>query len=379
MSFKRIVIPMVNVAIFVVAGAILYHFAAKSDSTITSSQAEEANEGVPTAVPVRIAPITRTSLHQELTAYGRVEPAPESAQSPAAQAQITPPVASLVAEVHCKEGDHVEKGQLLLVLDTRWADARIVRAQSFVTASQKFADAVAPLSTSSSWLPPLAAWADSAAQAELVYANTQRQMQNITAPIAGTVTALSIRPGEIARPDVPAIDLVDMDHLVLALDIPGNFAPDVKVDQPASVIPVSKATLFQSGTRPATAPSSNSRIVRIDPTIDPATGMTSADVLLPSHSDFTPGQFFSAKIEIQSHADCLTVPAESIVPDALGRPRIAIVSDDQRQATFRFVQLGIREDDLVELKDEDIQPGQWIVTTGAYSLVNRSGIIVVGH
>jgi multidrug efflux pump subunit AcrA (membrane-fusion protein) len=117
----------------------------------------------------------------------------------------------------------------------------------------------------------------------------------------------------------------------------------------------------------------------IDPTIDAATGMASVDVALPQSAGVKPLQFVRASIVLEQQADCLAVPADAIVIDSLGRPQIAVVSDDQRQATMQFVQTGLREADMVQVTADGLQAGQAIVTRGAYGLVNRTGIRVVGQ
>jgi hypothetical protein len=58
---------------------------------------------------------------------------------------------------------------------------------------------------------------------------------------------------------------------------------------------------------------------------------------------------------------------------------VAFVSDDEHQATFHYVDLGIRQDDRVELLGDTVSPGEEIVTGGAYGLLNQSGITVVGR
>ena len=73
------------------------------------------------------------------------------------------------------------------------------------------------------------------------------------------------------------------------------------------------------------------------------------------------------------------MPAESIVRDPTGRPRVAFVNANEHEAVFQPVELGIREGDLVEITGDSVTEGQEIVTEGAYGLANRTGIVVVGR
>jgi hypothetical protein len=76
-------------------------------------------------------------------------------------------------------------------------------------------------------------------------------------------------------------------------------------------------------------------------------------------------------------ADCLVVPADAIVRDALDRPFIGIVTEDRKQATLRPVFPGLREGDWVQVTGDGIAADQTIVVGGAYALQFRNDINVL--
>jgi multidrug efflux pump subunit AcrA (membrane-fusion protein) len=84
-----------------------------------------------------------------------------------------------------------------------------------------------------------------------------------------------------------------------------------------------------------------------------------------------------SRIVVEQRLDCLVVPAESIVRDSEGHTKIAVVSDDEHQATLQRVDLGLREGDRVEVRADWLEAGTTIVTTGASALLNRTDIAVV--
>jgi membrane fusion protein, multidrug efflux system len=358
MSWKRAIFSVINLVIFVGAGILLFHLAKNTTAAPSEEEEEAMNPGVPTAVAVHAGEIGRMTLHRVITVYGRVEGEPATGNAPAAEAHITPAVYGLVSQVDCIEGEHVTQGQTLLTMDTRTADAQVERARAFLAAVQK-------AGTGSQQGGPayLIQLLGDLAQAELDYAQGQRKLLEIASPISGVVTNVSIHAGEVAGPGSGGIEIVDTDRLVAALDIPGFEAGSVKIGQA-----VAMEGLGAGG-----------KIVRVDPGVDLTTGTVSADVALPAGSGFRPGEFVSGRIQIETHADCLAVPAESIVRDPQGRARITMVNGDEHEATFRYVDVGIREGDWVEVSGEGLDAGQEIVTGGAYGLLDRSGIVVVGR
>jgi biotin carboxyl carrier protein len=123
-----------------------------------ASDVEAAELVKHTNVEVRIGTIQKMTLHDELVAFGYVEPEPATADKPAAEANITLDWPAVVSDVACLEGQAVKKGQTLLI---------------------------------SKNVP-------------------------VTSPIDGTVIAVNIRPGEIALPTATAVRIVDLNRLVIA-------------------------------------------------------------------------------------------------------------------------------------------------------------------
>jgi membrane fusion protein, multidrug efflux system len=364
MNAKRWIASIVNLCIFTIAGLALYDLGNRRN-VMGIPKGGEAPSNVPTEVPVRVGTIQQTTLRQLLTAYGWVEPAPASTTRPAAEAHLTAPAAALISEVDCVEGEHVDKGQTLFALDPRAADAVIAADKQLVAGSQSLLQSVTGSARPSDvpgWIQYFAQWQLNSAQSELARATSQRDLLTVTAPISGTITALQIHPGEIADPAAQAVELVDTDRLVLALDIPGFAVPNVRIGQ--SVI-INPAGIWGD-------------VIFIDPAINPATGMASVDVSLPPRSDLKAGQFTGAQIVLDERA-CLAVPAQSIVHDSLGRAQLAVVDPDERQATMQIVQTGIRDGDQIEVNGPSLQAGQEIVVGGAYGLLSRTGITVVAR
>src|SRR2546427_1159316 len=86
---------------------------------------EQQADKVTTEVAVQVGKLTRTNLHQYVTAYGTIEPEPAHDGQPGAGARLAPAAPGIVAEVMCVEGQHVEKGAALFRLDSRPVDVAI--------------------------------------------------------------------------------------------------------------------------------------------------------------------------------------------------------------------------------------------------------------
>ncbi len=92
---------------------------------------------VVTEVAVQTGKITRATLHRYVMAYGMVEPEPAINGKPAASSKIAAPIAGILTQAFCEEGQAVKKGSTLFELDTRAADALVAKAEVSVEFAQK--------------------------------------------------------------------------------------------------------------------------------------------------------------------------------------------------------------------------------------------------
>jgi len=370
MNAKRAVSAVLTVAVFAAAGLLLYAMLSGGRSTMGPPTEADENPHTDAIVPVQVGTISKATVHRTLTVYGQVEPAPASADQPAAAAMVSVPSADLVADVTCAEGQSVKAGQVLFRLDARAADAQAAQAQALATAAAAAVDALhdAPAGSVPAWVITAAQWEKDSAQAMLDHARAQQQWRIVTAPMSGTVTAVNIRAGQVAAASTPAVEIVDLHRLVAALDVPGFDASSVASGQRVGVEMRTAAANSAMAPGASTRPSAiEGSIVRVDPAADASTGMVSVDVALPADSGLRPGQFVCGHIEIESHADCLVVPAAAIVTDINGQPRIALV-EGMHRASFLPVVVGIRQGDTVEISAPGLAAGQPIVTGGAFAL-----------
>jgi membrane fusion protein (multidrug efflux system) len=103
---------------------------------VKGKQADDDEVEVPPVVSVHMGKITRATVRRYVEGYGTVEPQPAQEGAPAASARVASPVAGLLAEVLCVQGQRVEKGALLFQLDDRSARAEEEKAQAAVLSAK---------------------------------------------------------------------------------------------------------------------------------------------------------------------------------------------------------------------------------------------------
>jgi RND family efflux transporter MFP subunit len=371
MDSSRTTAAVVKAVMLLIILAALYFLWTERTPQLKPGEQEEAAIG-PTDVAVDVGTIRRVTMRGYVTAFGAVQPSPASANQPAANANITVPSPALVDQVSCYEGQRVDQGQVLFTLDSRAADANIQLRREALTNFQANYDRLLEASKTSTipaWHLSQAQQQRDSAQSDLDAALTQKKLLTFTSPISGTVVNVRVSAGAVADPAVAAVEVVDLDRLIVEVAVPGSELSAVKPGQSASLTFAANAA-----TQPSAIVSS---VVRVDPILDSRTNLGAVDISVPAQSGLWPGEWAQAEIVCQEHPDCLAVPAQSIVRDSMDRPFIGVVSDDGHRAVLEPVETGLRDGDLVEVRSPDLREGQTVVTAGSAGLLVRTDIRIL--
>jgi RND family efflux transporter MFP subunit len=277
------------------------------------------------------------TLHRYVTGYGTVEPAPATAEQPAAGAQLAVPTAGVVARVNVVEGQHVEQGDVLMELNSGTVTADY--AEQAVERQKKL---YAQQNTSLK---------------NLQDAEAQLASLRVTAPLSGTVTRLNVKPGTAVDVNTVVAEVMDLNRLAVSASIPAAEAGELKTGEEVQVL---------------TEPPVTTMLSFVSPAVDPNNGAVLVRTLLPADSGLRPGQFVSLRIVTTVHTNCLVAPAEGVVTDESGHSVIALVHGDE--ATQTPVQTGFREDGWVEIAGTGLKEGDSVATVGAYGLPEKTKI-----
>jgi membrane fusion protein (multidrug efflux system) len=319
---------------------------------------------VETEVAVHVGKVTRQTVRAWVTAYGVVEPEPPGVR-PAAGARVSPATPGVVTAVLCREGQAVERGQILFQLDPRAADVAADKARHALEYARTTLERQRKLmdveGTSRRQLLE-AEQAFAAAQADLKAAQTQQALLRVVAPMAGTVARVAIKAGDGVDLTTTLAEIVNLDRLVVSAGVPSPELGPLRVGQRAEV----------QGESMALAGS----VASIRPEVDDRTGTALVRVSVPAGSGLRPGQLVTVRIASEEREDRLTVPVESVVKDTEGRTVVALVKDGR--AVQKPVKAGLREAGRVEVEGEGLAEGLTVVTEGAYALPPQTKVRVLG-
>ena len=333
------------------------------------------------AVPVVTAKAESRDVPVKLRANGTVT----ALQSVDLRAQIT----STVREVHIREGQNVQKGELLVSLDARAEEANIRKAEAQVekdradlaTAgrdlerqrelfTQKFISQAA-LDVAQNKVDTLKGQlaVDQAAAESMRVA---RAYTEIRAPFAGRTGVIPVRAGSLVQPSQnttssapPLVTVTQIDPISVAFTLPEQELPTLQTALRAGGVPVSATS--SSGTA-----TFNGKVTFVDNAVDTATGTirVKAEFANPT-GQLWPGMYVNVELAPRTIAGGTVVPAQAVQTGPENR-FVYVVGEDKKVAS-RPVKLAYLEEGVAVVSG--LQPGERVVSEGAQNL--RPGASVV--
>lgn len=360
------------------------------------------------AIPVEVAEVSTGTVAIYDTVTGSLSPAVEVA--------VVPKLGGLVQDIRVSVGDQVEKGQLLVQLDTKDIEAQVRQAEAAVEAARTaYANAEAKIPTAlkmaqanyeaaknsfarmeylyreggiseQQWetaktqlevAEAQLADAENAhlqletlqaqiKQAEAAYEAAKNQLENaaITAPVAGVVTAVHVEVGQMAGPTTPVVTIAQLNPVYAEFTLTesqvGKLAAGDEVQVKVSAV---REEPF-AGT-----------VTEVPPSADPYTRGYKIKVEIPNEEGLLKGGMTAQiGLALDSVSGAVVVPVNSIVTKN-NQQHIYILTGDNtvRQCP---VEVLLRNDEVAAVAGE-VKAGDKIVVSGQHLLQDGSPVKVV--
>lgn len=255
--------------------------------------------------------------------------------------EVRPRVSGAIESVHFRDGQLVEEGALLFVIDPRPYAAELAQAKAQAAGARaRLANASAELKRAQALVENrLVSEADTevrvaaqlSAEAELAGAEALVQMREldlsftrVTAPLAGRASWRRFAPGNIVTSDTTVLTtIVTEDPIRFLFDVPESALLTYKREADGALL--SRVEIRLQG---ETDYRWKGRVEFIDNTLDRSSGTIRLRALVDNPDGFiTPGMFGQLRLFATEPFDALLVPDQAIVTDQM-RQVVYVVSLD---------------------------------------------------
>jgi multidrug efflux system membrane fusion protein len=331
-----------------------------------------AGQGGP-AVPVQIGRAVLQTLPITQNAIGTVQ----TLRTVTIKSQVD----GVIAQIHFREGEEVQAGDLLVTLDRRpfennlrsaRADLANARAQAELAGVEaaRYQQLDQQQAISKEQLSQLLTDVETtkaqvqAKEAAVANAELQLSYTEILAPIAGRTGQLNLHEGALVKANDAGFTLVTINQLApitVAYAVPEASLASLRTALAAGVVTVTASPHDGVGK------SVEGRLDFIDNAVDPTTGtILLKAVFANADRALWPGQFVDIVTRLGDEPGTVLVPAAAVQTGQRGS-QVFVVKPD-RTVELREVKIGPSADGLTVIRS-GVQAGETVVTDGQLRLV----------
>ena len=325
------------------------------------------------AVPVQVAVAVQQDVPRRIESIGAVQ----ALRMVAIKSQVD----GIIAQVHFREGDDVQAGDLLVTLDRRpfenslrIARAGLVNAQAEAARAQADAARYTRLDQQDAiskeqyaQLTTRAETTRAQAQAEeAAVANAELQLgyTQIRAPIAGRTGQLLLHEGALMKANDNSFTLVSINQL--APVAVAYAVPERALDEIRAAFAAGSATVTATD-RNAGITRENGRLEFIDNAVDGTTGMITLKAVFPNEDKaLWPGRFVNIVTTVGVDTGAIVVPSTAVQNSQNGATVYVLKAD--HTVEYRTVQVTRTAGDSTLLAD-GVKAGETVVTDGQLRLL----------
>jgi membrane fusion protein (multidrug efflux system) len=309
------------------------------------------------AIPVAVEPAVRGPIASYYSTTATLEPNKE--------ADILARVSGVVTSIKAEEGDAVQKGDDVLVIQDDEYRYRLAQAEAEVDKQETKFNRLQKMfegNLVSADEFDTARTDFEAAKAARDLAKLELSYTRVVSPFRGRVTRRLVDPGQTVSNGTPLFSIADMSRLLAKVHVPSREFGKIQSDQPVELTLDSNQKKLRG------------RISLVSPVIEPSTGTIKVTVEISDYPPGTrPGDFAEVRVVTERHPDAVLVNKVAVVTDR--SEQVVFVAADTT-AERRVVEVGFTDDEHAEIRS-GIQPGERVVVQGQRSLKHGSPLKIM--
>ena len=306
------------------------------------------------------------------------------------EVEIRARVAGKIVSINFKDGDSVEQGQSLFILDSADSEASLARLKADQVALQARLDqanrdvsrltqlksqrAIAQKDVDDALSAKAIAAADIlAGEARVKEAQLNIEYAQVKAPVSGTLSSAMVSVGDYVQGAADIlVELTQIDPIYARFSLPTRAYQAIQAEAATGALILPKQSNWHARLKFGFDQfyGEEGQVDFIDVRVDPTTGAQRGRAVFPNETGvLNPGQYLRIFVEGAYRPDAIAVPQSAVLDNAQGK----------------FVYRYIKEDNHYLAQPQPVTLGEWVVIKDKNYWVIRKGlvtddqIIVSGH
>jgi RND family efflux transporter MFP subunit len=345
-----------------VAAALWWYGERGKGSPQSGTSTPHAEKDVSPTARVKTLPVRKGTITANIRAYGTVVPAPGATQA------VSVPFESQVRRIKVSTGQGVSKGSLLLEIEPS-PDTKLSFQQAndaYALAKEKLMHVQQLLDLKLATNTQFLAAKQAVQQTELTLESMKRRgiggQTDLRSDVGGVIQKVYVQEGAIVSAGNPLAEIVAQDRLEARLGVEPDTISRVKINQEVLLTKVNvTASLGVTGS-----------IREISRSVKPSTRLVDVFIAIPSSAGFLLGESILGIIAIES-MEGLIVPRSAVLPE---EEKHILYTIKDGHALKHTVEIGLENDEEMEVKSPNLQPGEPVVVLGNYELKDGMAVEV---
>jgi len=284
------------------------------------------------------------------------------------EVHLAPAAPGRIEAIYVEEGSRVSPGQVLVQMDRTQLHQAEIQMRTLATDFARL-DTLQKVGSI-----PQQQYDQLKAQYEIARSNVEFLTGNtrLKAPFSGIISGKYFEAGEMysGAPVAPVgkaaiLSLVQIDRLKVIVPVSEKYYPQIQTGMNAKIsVDIYPGQEFSG------------KVVRIFPTIDPASHTFSVEVVTPNSSAILrPGMFARVSFDL-GEVDAVVLPALAVLKMQGSNERYLFVEKDGKAERIP-VSIGARFDDRIEVISDLLKPGDRVIVSGQSRLLHGVPVQVV--
>lgn len=335
-------------AVSVSAGTLLFTGCAKKSTNNNAALNE--------IIPVSVTTVQKRDIANKRTYAGSLEGIKQS--------NIVAKIAERIVSINARVGQFVRAGEVVVSFDKTGPSSQYIQAKANYDNAQKQLDRMNALYKEGAVAKQVVDQTQTAYDVAKANFDASRSSVELASPIAGTVTAINVNPGDYVTPGTVLAVVAEISDMVVTFNVSETEIGDLKTGTPVSIYSEFNKEMTRDG-----------KIIELNrsASLDARSFRVKAQFHNTSDNFYKPGMFVKVDVTLETRKDVLTVPTSALINERGGSLIFKIKNNHSFSAR---VTPGFSNDEFTEVTS-GLSEGDTVVTAGMNNLSDSTQVSII--